>query len=60
MTDIPMQAIRRVLDYLHDERKHFESNPSDDHIYRSIKVVEEWIASGERFRGGRNRGPRCS
>jgi hypothetical protein len=48
VTDIPMQAIRRVLDYLHDERKHFESNPSDDHIYRSIKVVEEWIASGER------------
>jgi hypothetical protein len=45
MTDIPMQAIRRVLDYLRDEREHFECNPSDDHIYRSIEAVEDWIAS---------------
>jgi hypothetical protein len=46
MTQVPMTAIRRMLDYLmDDERKDYQANPVDNHIYRSIKVVEEWARS---------------
>lgn len=42
---VPITAIRQLLDYLGDERKHYECSPDDGHIYHSIKTVERWARS---------------
>jgi hypothetical protein len=50
MTDnIPVASIRRILDYLHEERKDYECEPRDNHIYHSIKAVAEWLRPFEAF-----------
>ena len=46
MSHVPMAAIRRLLDYVaHGEREHYETESTDNHIYHSIKAVEEWVTS---------------
>jgi len=43
---VPVTAIRKLLDYvMYDERKHYETEPTHNHIYLSVKAVEEWVAS---------------
>lgn len=38
-------ALRSVLDYLlEDEQRHFSDHPSGSHIYRSLLVIESWLA----------------
>jgi len=43
--EVPITAVRQLLDYLGDERKHYECSPDDGHIYHSIKTVERWARS---------------
>jgi hypothetical protein len=45
LNNIPVASIRRILDYLHEEQENYESNPVDNHIYRNIHAVEQWIKS---------------
>jgi hypothetical protein len=45
---VPVTAIRRLLDYVeHDERRDYEADPRDTHIYRDIKAVAKWFDNFE-------------
>jgi hypothetical protein len=51
-TDVPTEAIRKLLDYLHEEPEHFaerQRNGEDtsNHIYNHMKVVADWLGDYE-------------
>lgn len=41
ITPKEQKAIVKVFDYLYtDEKKHYEENPTSDHIFHSLKNIE--------------------
>jgi hypothetical protein len=45
MSNIPVSAIRSLVDYLrNDERKDFEAKPCRSHIFHSVRAVDRWLA----------------
>jgi hypothetical protein len=42
---IPRNRISSIVDYLRDERKHCEENPSARHIYHDVLAVSDWLDS---------------
>jgi hypothetical protein len=47
MDEREQKALSNVIKYLwNDERKHFECEPSDDHIFRSLQVLEKYLGLG--------------
>jgi hypothetical protein len=47
---IPVEAIRQLVDYLHYERKDYESETDPErrskHIYNSVAAVRSWLVVG--------------
>jgi hypothetical protein len=40
------EAIARILDYLHDEERHFQECNEDEranHIYHQVKILRSWF-----------------
>jgi hypothetical protein len=45
MTKIPVNHIRKIVEYLyHDQQKtYFEQNCHEEHIFRPVREVAEWL-----------------
>jgi len=41
-----LRALHRVLIYLDDARKDYESRPRAGHIYESVRTFTKWFDSG--------------
>ena len=38
------KALENIINmYLNDEQKHYEEDPQDNHIYKSLKVVQNYL-----------------
>jgi hypothetical protein len=47
MTEEQKRALQAVVSYLESERDDYEDNPEADHIYLSVKVLQDFLEKGE-------------
>ena len=45
------ENLQRVLEYLSDEERSCEENPSEHHIWLGIKPLMEWVEAEREKRG---------
>lgn len=57
---VPQKAVEKVVEYLQDEKKHFEeSDKPSNHIWKSVRKLEKELEAAKEWEKNRKRASRA-